>query len=133
MTIAVTRDALERLREEAGAAAPDECCGLLLGGAGRIDAILPAANVADTPRTRFEIDPRVLIDAHRKARERQSAAVLGYYHSHPHGEAMPSPCDRTEAAHDGKVWAIVGQAGDVRFWRDGAQGFIALTCTVVGG
>ena len=132
MTMAVTRDVIDALKKEARAAAPAECCGLLLGGAGRIDAILPAANVADAPRTRFEIDPRVLIDAHRRDRSGEGGVVVGYYHSHPEGEPVPSPCDQEQAARDGKVWAIVGQGGDVRFWYDDSQGFTVLPTTIIG-
>jgi len=63
------------------AAAPDvEVCGLLLGTASSIDAILPARNVAAAPATRFEVDPRVLLDAYRTGphgtvRCRSSAAI----------------------------------------------------------
>ena len=127
MTIAVTRDVIALLRQEAESAAPNECCGLLLGAAGRIDRAIPAANVAADPHRRFEIDPRALIDAHRAARMGEGAQVVGYYHSHPAGVPEPSPCDRAEAAGDGAIWAIVGRDGEVRLWRDDSQGFRALS------
>ena len=54
---------------------------------------------------------------------------MGYFHSHPVGEPYPSPTDQAQSARDGKVWAIV--AGErVRFWRDEAEGFQALSYTV---
>ncbi|MDD3799399.1 MAG: M67 family metallopeptidase [Novosphingobium sp.] len=118
---------MERLLAEAEKAAPEECCGLLLGAEGRIAEIRPVANVADDPRSRFEIDPRVLIDACRAERA-GGPQLVGYYHSHPAGLPEPSPCDRDQAAGDGKVWAIAGQ-GEVRFWRDTPDGFEALSCT----
>ncbi|WP_442864393.1 M67 family metallopeptidase [Aurantiacibacter sp. MUD11] len=116
---------LDLLRTEAAQAAPRECCGMLLGEAGRITAIAPARNVHPQPETHFEIDPQALIDAHRTARA-GGPAVLGYYHSHPLGPAQPSATDRAEAAHDGAIWAIVTGEGDVTFWRDDECGFTAL-------
>jgi proteasome lid subunit RPN8/RPN11 len=127
MTLRVTREALARMRSEAEAAAPDECCGLLLG-LGAIDEVRPAANVAPEPRSRFEIDPQALVDAHRAAR-RGGPGVIGYYHSHPAGPPTPSTTDRAMASGDFKVWAIVGETG-VTFWLDGENGFAALPYVV---
>jgi proteasome lid subunit RPN8/RPN11 len=127
MMLRVTREALERMRAEAAAAAGEECCGLLLG-VGGIDEARPAVNVAADRRRRFEIDPQALVDAHRAARQ-GGPAVVGYYHSHPMGPAEPSATDRAMAAGDGSVWAIVGADG-VRFWRDDGQGFARLSYVV---
>jgi desampylase len=117
-----------RLIAEARAAFPDECCGLLLGRFGRIQTLQPTQNVHPTPETHFEIDPAALIAAH-KAERAGGPRVVGYYHSHPNGRAEPSPTDRASAARDGKVWAIVAN-GDVRFFRDGEDGFEALSYEV---
>ena len=125
MTIAVTRDVIDCLREEASQAAPQECCGMLLGDGETIIRIEPAANVAENPLSRFEIDPAALIDAYRAERG-GGLKVIGFYHSHPNGVLEPSVRDRAKAAGDGKVWAIVAQ-GKIGFWRDCADGFIALS------
>lgn len=130
MDPAVTSGALATLREEAANAHPHECCGLLLGGS-LIDQIRPAANVHPDPARHFEIDPAALIAAHREARS-GGPKVLGYYHSHPQGRAEPSATDTAMAARDGLIWAIVA-AGEVRLWRDGANGFEALSLRVVDG
>jgi proteasome lid subunit RPN8/RPN11 len=127
MTLRVTREALERMRAEAHASTAGECCGLLLGHS-MIDEARPAMNVAFDPRCSFEVDPQALIAAHRAARE-GGPAVLGYYHSHPAGAAVPSDTDRAMAAGDGRVWAIVGK-GDVTFWRDDRDGFAPLPYAV---
>ena len=90
---------------------------MLLGAAGRIDAVRPAANVAPDPSRHFELDPAVLIAAHRAARD-AGPAVIGHYHSHPSGVAVPSATDAACAAPDGTLWLIV--AGDVaRLWIAG--------------
>lgn len=135
MVVEVTRDVLATLRAEAARAAPEECCGLLLGrgtpgGAGRIDAALPAANVADRPRLRFEIDPAALLAAHRAARQ-GGPQVLGYYHSHPAGHPVPSAVDCEHSTGDLRIWAIVAE-GQVAFWRDSGKGFSPMDCRVVG-
>ena len=130
MEIRVSRPVLDRLPAEAERAAPDECCGILLGQDGHIEASRPAANVSADPHRHFEIDPQTLIDAHRAARE-GGPQVLGYYHSHPGGAAEPSATDCAQAAHDGRVWAIVG-VGGVTFWRDEEAGFVPLSYIAVG-
>lgn len=126
--VASLRDAL---MEQAARTAPRECCGLLLGAGQHINAIVPAANMADDPLRHFEIDPQALIDAHRAARG-GGPQVLGYYHSHPTGIAAPSATDRAMAAGDGMIWAIVA-AGDVAFWRDDEAGFTPLAVPSVAG
>ncbi len=124
----VTRDVLERLRQQARAARPQECCGLLLGESGHIAAIRPAANVHPAPDTHFTIDAQTLIDAHRDARG-GGLQIVGYYHSHPNGLARPSATDRQHAAGDGRIWAIIAD-DTISFWRDAENGFISLSCTI---
>ena len=119
---------MDRMRREADRAAPEECCGLLLGRGPLVDEAHPAANVAGERRRRFEIDPQALVDAHRAARA-GGPGVVGYYHSHPSGRAEPSATDRAMAAGDGRVWAIIGETG-VAFWRDGEAGFEPLSYAV---
>ena len=93
----------------------DEVCGLLLGETGWIRDIQPAANVAPNPARHFEVDPAVLIAAHRKARAGGSA-VIGHYHSHPGDHAEPSSTDRGSATGDGSYWMIVAN-GAARLWQ----------------
>ena len=123
----VHRDITPILIAQTIAALPLECCGILLGRGDRITAIRPAANVHPSPATHFEIDPQVLIAAHRTARE-GGPEVIGYYHSHPGGTAQPSATDSAQAAGDRRVWAIIGE-GDVGWWRDTESGFERLSCT----
>ena len=125
MDFAITRGAMAAMREHAAAAHPHEACGLLLGAARAIVEARVCANVASDPTRHFEIDPTALIAAHRAARA-GGPAILGYYHSHPTGDANPSATDLAMAAHDGRIWAIVG-AGQVRFWHDLQQGFEPLS------
>ena len=128
MTIEVSSPIIAFLIAEAQKAAPRECCGILLGEGSHVRQAVPAANVHHAPTTHFEIDPQALIDAHRQART-GGPQVLGYYHSHPVGPAVPSDTDRAHASGDGLAWAIVGR-GEVLFWRDGKDRFSPLSYRV---
>lgn len=119
MTVRISRLLIDRITAMAGEAR-DEICGLLLGEADHVRAIRPAANVAPDPARHFEIDPAVLVAAHREAR-RGGLAVVGHYHSHPSGVAEPSATDAACAAPDGALWLIVGD-GQARCWRAGDAG-----------
>nr|WP_298925790.1 M67 family metallopeptidase [uncultured Erythrobacter sp.] len=117
-----------QLLDAALAAHPLECCGLLLGRAGRITVVRECANVHPTPQSHFEIDPQALIDAHKVERE-GGLRLMGYFHSHPKGDPHPSETDKAMAAHDGKVWAIIADSG-MMFWVDGKDRFHALSYDV---
>ncbi len=97
----------DEILRDAAAHAPQEACGLLFGSGDSIVAARSAQNVADDPLTRFEVDPRVLFDAHKAARS-GGAAICGCYHSHPNGSAQPSPTDAMRASETGWIWIIVG-------------------------
>ena len=131
MGLTVTRGVIATLLEQAAAAAPAECCGLLLGRGDRVVQAHPAANIAADPLRHFEIDPAALIAAHRAARA-GGPAVLGYYHSHPTGHPLPSATDCDHASGDGAVWAIVA-ADAISCWRDTPDGFAALSYVVDDG
>lgn len=133
MAVTISRMLLDQIQAIA-AADQAEVCGLLLGEAGRIEAIAPAANVASDPARHFELDPAALIAAHRAARA-GGAQIIGHYHSHPSGVAVPSATDAACAAPDGSLWLIVA-GGDARLWvaqGDGAGGvrFAPATLRVV--
>lgn len=129
MPFILARAAHDAMLAAAKAQHPRECCGILLGGAGAVDAAVATGNVHPDPHTHFEIDPIALIAAHKAARN-GGPGIVGYYHSHPHGPAEPSATDRKMAAHDGLVWAIAGQAG-LRCWRDDPGGFVPLPYRLV--
>lgn len=138
MDIQVTRDVLAAMERAAAQLAPEEACGILLGEGDCITAFTLATNVHPAPQTHFEIDPQALIDAHRAARNK-GAQVLGYFHSHPGGNASPSRTDANMAAGDGAIWAIHGadhgagkQAGAITFWRSGSNGFVPLSYRLGG-
>src|SRR3546814_19014247 len=89
MTISISRALLNRILADAAKDSGAERCGLLLGEAARICDVRFAANVAPEPACHFEIDPAVLLDAHRTARNGGSL-VGGHSHSHPPGKTDSS-------------------------------------------
>ena len=99
MTLRISRSLLQWLVAEAGAN-KKEICGLLLRAPDGGIVVLPCANVHPMPATRFELDPAALLSAHRAARK-GGDTVVGHYHSHPSGDAMPSLTDAAQATADG--------------------------------
>ena len=87
-------------------AAPEECCGLLLGLGQQIVEAVRARNIADHPDTRFLIDPADHFAALRSARA-CGLEVVGFYHSHPTSPAEPSARDVAELTYPGHLYAIV--------------------------
>lgn len=136
MPFVIRASALAAIRQAAGQAFPSEACGLLLGADGHVLAVQPVANVHPDAARHFEIDPAVLIAAHKAARA-GGPDLLGYFHSHPNGLARPSATDAASAARDGKVWAIAARDSDgswgITCWHDGRDGFEPLSYTVAAG
>ncbi len=114
---------LQRIADAAAASPQVEVCGLLFGTPQRISAMTACRNVAADPARHFEIDPAALLAAHRAARN-GAAAIVGHYHSHPSGNAVPSPRDAAAAAPDGSLW-LIAAGGEVRAWRAVADGSVA--------
>jgi proteasome lid subunit RPN8/RPN11 len=107
-SIRIHREAAEAIRSHARADAPIECCGLLIGAPGRIDAALRARNLLASP-TRFHLDPEDHFAAIKQARAR-GLSVVGVYHSHPASRPVPSPRDLDEASDPDFVYVIAGGA-----------------------
>jgi proteasome lid subunit RPN8/RPN11 len=100
---------------EARDAAPRECCGLILGRrhdtAAVATSLTPARNLSDAA-DRFEIAPEDHFAALRAARA-AGQAVIGCYHSHPHGNARPSARDLAGAGEEGFLWLIATTGGEL--------------------
>jgi proteasome lid subunit RPN8/RPN11 len=110
---------LAGLRRHAAETAPAECCGALFGALaaggchvrGRVGLPNEAADTAS-----YRIDARDV----QRLEDRAAAtgmSVLGFYHSHPVGPAVPSATD-LDLACPGYLYVIVDAAtGTVRAWR----------------
>ncbi|QHS16279.1 desampylase [Halopenitus persicus] len=106
------------------AADPVEVCGVL---AGRFDEdgdrstvteTHRASNAAETPRTRYLIDPEEQF-AILEAIEAAGDEVVGFYHSHPTGPPYPSETDAADATWPGRSYVICALDGQpfVGSWR----------------
>ncbi len=120
MAVTIASELVRQILTEAAASPRVEICGLLFGDAQAITAALPCRNVAADPARWFEIDPAALVAAHRAART-GGPRIVGHYHSHPTGVAVPSPRDAESAMADGALW-LIAAGGVVRGWRAVADG-----------
>jgi proteasome lid subunit RPN8/RPN11 len=143
--------------------APEEVCGVLAGARGtekrqveensveensseepsaeenssevrRVEAHHPAENVAETPQTRYEIDPREQLEL-LEAVEAAGREVVGFYHSHPRGPAQPSATDAAQATWPDRSYVIValdgGDEASVGSWRWTGEAFEGEVVRVV--
>jgi proteasome lid subunit RPN8/RPN11 len=115
--------ACSEIRGEAATRYPNEACGLLLGSLAstgvHVTRTVPCENLAD-PDDRghaFMIDPREIFAVGRA----DGAALVGFFHSHPDAEAVPSVAD-TDFLRlwPETAWLILpvrgGLAGGPRVW-----------------
>ena len=109
--VVIRRSAAEAIDAHMRRTLPRECCGLLIGAAGRIECAAPARNLHPAA-DRYRIDPADHFAALRAARAAK-LDVIGAYHSHPNGSRQPSAVDRREATSPDFVYviAIPGPAG----------------------
>ena len=103
--VVILASALSAIDAHARGAAPDECCGLLVGRGARIELAHAARNLHRSP-TRYLVDPADHFAAIRSGRE-AGLTVVGAYHSHPTSAAAPSPSDEREATDPGFLYLIV--------------------------
>jgi proteasome lid subunit RPN8/RPN11 len=80
---------------------PFECCGILVGrfaGEDRVvEEVVRCGNTrSDRPQDRYNIDPKELIFAQRRA-SAKGLEIVGFYHSHPDHPARWSQTDLAEA------------------------------------
>lgn len=123
---------LARLCGWAEQAYPREACALLVGRA-RPGAVIDltrlerSRNLAPQPELAFEIDPGLRMGVERELRQdRQEAGpepaerLVGLWHSHPDGPALPSARDR-DAVQEDLAWLLTavarGRAVQTRAFR----------------
>ena len=108
MKLALPREFRRLIEEQAHAAFPGECCGLVEGARDGDRAIVlalhPARNIA-ARRDRFEIHAEDHFAALKSARA-NGQAIIGCYHSHPGGAPQPSVTDRAGAGEENFLWLI---------------------------
>jgi proteasome lid subunit RPN8/RPN11 len=97
---------------------PNEAVGALLSKDTTIVEAVEAVNIADDAN-RFEVDPSEVLRIQKQA-DQNGFEIVGWYHSHPDGEPIPSKLD-AECAFEGQICMIVsvkqGTAAEYRCWR----------------
>ncbi len=101
MSLTISAELVDKIREHGRGEYPQECCGLLLGhandGGKAVVDLLPVSNAREDSRhNRYLISPRDLFEAEKAARK-FGLDVIGVYHSHPDHPARPSEFDREHA------------------------------------
>jgi proteasome lid subunit RPN8/RPN11 len=111
MTLRIPQIAYASIRAHGEETYPYECCGVLLGhfGDNGTKVVTGAAQCGntreDSPRNRYQIDPKELIRIQREGRER-GEEIVGFYHSHPDHPARWSATDLAEAHWFGCSYVI---------------------------
>ena len=135
---------LGRIEAAGETAYPDECCGLLIGhefdegGGIEVVRVVMSENVEPGDRrTRFEIDPALLIALRRELRGTRDR-IVGHYHSHPDHPARPSAHDAKRAWQPEMVWLITSVIGGeamettAHVIEDGGGGFRRIGLEITG-
>jgi proteasome lid subunit RPN8/RPN11 len=129
------REELIRLAREGD---PDEVCGILGGHGGAITRVFPVRNTADEVEAQrgvfrdrdtgaaatgrkpvhYYMDPRDQLRVYNEL-DQLELDVVGYYHSHTHTEARPSPTDIRLATDLAPLYVLVSltHTPNVRAWR----------------
>jgi proteasome lid subunit RPN8/RPN11 len=116
--ITIAASVLESIVAQAREEAPRECCGILVGVGQEILGAVRSSNLSPDSN-RYLIDPQTHIAARRTARE-TGRSIFGFYHSHPHSNALPSAIDLLEASYSGHLYLIAGlgvEPPDIRLYR----------------
>lgn len=110
MTIAFPAAIYDAVREHARAGAPEEVVGVLGGSHGTSHSTVARAyrarNVAEEPRTRYEIDPSQELELLERIDD-AGLDCVGFYHSHPNGPPGTSETDARLAAWPDYSYVIV--------------------------
>jgi len=130
----------QELVEHAKEGNPDEVCGMLAGHDGRIERVFRVRNTADEVTAEsgvfrdratgvaaagrravhYYMDPRDQLRVYNEIDD-LGLDLIGYYHSHTHSEARPSPTDIRLATDLASFYVLVSLTDQthppVRAWR----------------
>ena len=130
----------QELIEHAKEGEPDEVCGMLAGRDGRVEHVFRVRNTADEVTAEsgvfrdratgvasagrravhYYMDPRDQLRVYNEIDD-LGLDLIGYYHSHTHSEARPSPTDIRLAADLAAFYVLVSLSDEryppVRAWR----------------
>jgi proteasome lid subunit RPN8/RPN11 len=123
---------IDEIRKKGEASYPNECCGIILGSLLENDSvkyakglyeIVNSSNAAEQHH-RFLISAEDMMKVELYARK-NGLEIVGFYHSHPDCEAVPSEYDRSHAlpVYSYIITSVVnGEAVDAKSWELTAEG-----------
>ncbi len=97
----------QQIVAHARAEQPREACGIIAGREDRADEIIPIANTAAEPLHNYYMDEHALAAALMRLQGR-GLELIGFYHSHPSSDPIPSPTDQRQATYPDTPYLIVG-------------------------
>ncbi|MCY3866574.1 MAG: M67 family metallopeptidase [Chloroflexi bacterium] len=119
MKARISYEVARQIADHARSQLPCEACGLLAGTDAQILAAHPMRNMANSPRTQFQLDPREQLQA-LKAIDQAQLDWIGVYHSHPRSAPIPSQSDMNQCADSGLLQLIVSLERlkpQLKLWR----------------
>jgi proteasome lid subunit RPN8/RPN11 len=136
--VRIERPVLDVVLSHARECQPKECCGILLANVGDLTTIVDALRADNIepgrPTEAYLLDHRTQLRALDMEIEGRMATV-GYYHSHPRGDARPSRRD-VELAVPDTSYLIVGMGGgseEYATWRVADDGLVREPLEVTNG
>jgi len=106
--LVITKDNLKKIVSHAMREFPNEACGIIAGRKVKdekfVEKVYEVKNRAKSP-FRYEMDPEEQLKVFQEV-EKSSLEVLGFYHSHPHSNAVPSEMDKSLAFYEGFSYVI---------------------------
>ncbi|MEZ4666875.1 MAG: M67 family metallopeptidase [Anaerolineae bacterium] len=88
-------------------AIPNEICGVLLGLGNEVIEIVPLENTSPTPTNTFRLEEKGLVKTFYDGK-RKGLDIIGFYHSHPNTDPIPSQTDVKQANYPDAAHLIVG-------------------------
>ena len=134
VSIQLTSEHIQIIKQDAEHAYPNEACGLITGrkinsNVLEVMRVVKAQNIrASEAIKRFEVDPGTRIKLEKEIR-RTNELLIGHYHSHPDTPAKPSKTDLLNTHEPELIWIIVsvggGEASDVAAYQvlENKEGF----------
>ncbi len=106
----LTPEQAQTIVAHARSEAPREACGIIAGQKDRAVEIIPIPNTAAEPLHTYYMDERRLVETLASLSARH-LDLVGFYHSHPHSDPIPSPTDIKQAAYPDTPYLIIGLKG----------------------
>ena len=107
LSLTITESQANSMIAHAQHGLPSEACGLLGGKSGHVSTVYPGTNAEHSP-IRYLLDPIDQFNA-MKMIDQNGEDLIGIFHSHPKGVAIPSEIDITQAYYPKATYVILAR------------------------